>query len=169
MRRGFTHESQRNESKEWYTPPEVFTALGMKFDLDPCGAPGGDFVPARARYTIADDGLRKPWAGCVFVNPPYGQETPRWAGLFARHRNGIMLVFSRTDTDWFHGLAPQADLLCFTRGRLSFVRPDGTRGDGPGSGSLFVAMGPRATRHLERSGLGLLWTPRRTRGLFERG
>ena len=25
---GFTHESARNESVDWYTPPELFDALG---------------------------------------------------------------------------------------------------------------------------------------------
>jgi len=36
---GFTHESARNESVDWYTPPELFDALGLTFDLDPC-SPG---------------------------------------------------------------------------------------------------------------------------------
>ena len=29
QKRGFTHESARNESVEWYTPPELFDALGV--------------------------------------------------------------------------------------------------------------------------------------------
>jgi hypothetical protein len=28
-------------SVEWYTPPEIFEALGLTFDLDPCAPPGG--------------------------------------------------------------------------------------------------------------------------------
>lgn len=39
QRKGFTHESAYNESKEWYTPPEIFNALGIKFDVDPA-SPG---------------------------------------------------------------------------------------------------------------------------------
>jgi hypothetical protein len=33
---GFTHESTKNESKEWYTPPIIFERLGLKFDIDVC-------------------------------------------------------------------------------------------------------------------------------------
>ena len=55
---GFAHESTHNISVEWYTPPEIFTALGLAFDLDPCSpGPGKSFVPARRHYTVADDGL----------------------------------------------------------------------------------------------------------------
>lgn len=43
---GFTHETAG--SPEWYTPPEIFAALGLTFDLDPCAPP----------YPLASD---TPW------------------------------------------------------------------------------------------------------------
>ena len=43
---------------EWYTPPRIFTALGLRFDLDPASPiDGGSHVPAVACYTKEDDGL----------------------------------------------------------------------------------------------------------------
>lgn len=63
MTLGLTHESARNATVEWYTPPAIFEALGMGFDLDPCH-PEGDrppWLPAAKVYTKQDDGLAQPW------------------------------------------------------------------------------------------------------------
>ena len=155
MSSGFTHESTHNESQEWYTPPELFAHLGAHFDLDPCAAPlpYRDFVPATRRLTVAENGLTAPWEGTVFMNPPYGQLTPKWMHRFIAHDNGIALVFSRTDTAWFHTL-PSHALLCFLRGRLKFRRPDGYHAGTPGAGSLLVALGEVPTTQLRQAHLG---------------
>ena len=95
-RKGFTHESTYNESKEWYTPRRIFDALGLEFDLDPC-SPGKEIVPwipARKHLTIVQDGLVTNWSGLAFVNPPYGADTPKWMKKLARHGNGYRLVLS---------------------------------------------------------------------------
>lgn len=75
----------------------------------------------------------------------------RW---FLEHSNGIALVFSWTDTRWFHEVASHG-LLCFLRGRLRFLRPGGTEAGTPGAGSLLIALGGKAERVLVKSGLGL--------------
>ena len=161
---GFTHESAHNQSQEWYTPPSLFRALGVSFDLDPC-SPGAEvvpWIPATRHLTTRDNGLAAPWAGSVWMNPPYGTNTPRWMRRFIEHRCGIALVFSRTDVAWFHDLAVRADALCFLRGRLWFVRADagGRRGSGAGAGSMLVACGDAfvaALERLETAGLGKVW------------
>lgn len=63
--RGFTHEGAG--SPEWYTPPEVFSALGLTFDLDPCAPPlpAASWIPAARRYTLPVDGLAEPWEGRI--------------------------------------------------------------------------------------------------------
>jgi hypothetical protein len=67
---GFTHESTINESFEWYTPPVIFEAMGLEFDLDPCSPGAGlSFVPAKKHYTIDDDGLTSPWSAHVWLKP----------------------------------------------------------------------------------------------------
>lgn len=156
MKTGFTHESTHNESQEWYTPPEIFTALGLTFDLDPCAAPPPfkDFVPAINRLTYEHNGLIQRWHGLIFMNPPYGTETPKWMKRFVEHGNGIALVFSRTDTQWFHHVVPHA-LCCFIKGRIRFRKPDGTIGGTPGAGSLLLAIGKRSEDALQHSGLGI--------------
>ena len=161
MSGGFTHESQAIQSVEWYTPPEIFTELGVAmFDLDPC-SPGADIVPwipARKHYTVRDNGFIQPWDGLVWLNPPYGNETGDWLRRLRDHGNGIALVFARTDTVWFHDVAKDADLLCFLRGRVRFIASNGRRADTPGCGSMLIAFGAvaeKAVRRYENTSLGL--------------
>lgn len=155
MTKGFTHESQHNESKEWYTPPEIFEALNVEFDLDPCSPPNKlPWIPVNKIISLPQDGLAVPWEGFVWMNPPYGQDTHKWLKKFLEHDNGIALVFARTDTAWFHDYVTKADCLVFTRGRINFLKPDGTKGNGPGAGSLFVGCGQKAINSLCNSNLG---------------
>jgi hypothetical protein len=158
-KQGFTHESTRNETVEWYTPPWLFEALGVTFDLDPCSAgEGHDFVPAKKRFTIRDDGLAQPWQGTVWCNPPYGARTKLWIEKLARHGDGIALVFNRMDAQWFQQWGCRADLVCAMKGRISFWR-DGVRPDketGGGAGSLLLAWGTVSVEAVTRVGLGVL-------------
>lgn len=160
---GFTHESAINRSIEWYTPPEIFTALGVEFDLDPCSpGPGLSFVPARRHLTEADDGLASNWGEdeFVFVNPPYGRATGSWMRKLAEHNNGIGLVFSRTDTGWFQDVAHRARVVCFISGRVRFFQGSlDVRGGTPGAGSLLIGFGDQADAAIRGSGLGQLMTP----------
>lgn len=148
---GFSHESQKNESVDWYTPPWVFEKLGVAFDLDPCQPEKRiPWIPALRRYTLVDDGLKSTWRGSVWLNPPYGKETPLWLAKMHEHRNGIALVFARTDCGWFHDYVTKADAILFLKGRIKFVDGLGmTGGSGPGSGSLLVAWGGSNVTALE--------------------
>lgn len=166
MAKGFTHESTYNESKEWYTPEYIFDALGLEFDLDPC-SPGADIVPwipAERHLTYLDDGLSAHWQGRVWLNPPYGMDTPKWLEHLAATGNGIGLVFARTDTRWFHKCVPLADAICFIRGRVQFVAADDAYDyqhnlyqpkGGCGAASMLVAFGRDNGEALFRCGLGL--------------
>lgn len=128
---GFTHDRRTaRSSDEWYTPPSVFDALGLRFDLDPAAPPGGvPWVPATHHFSVQDDGLVQPWQGRVWMNPPYGRGTGRWLRKLAGHGDGLALVFARTDTRWFQRIAGEATALCFVSGRLRFHRSDGTPGN----------------------------------------
>lgn len=153
---GFTHERRTaTSSDEWYTPPGVFDALGLTFDLDPAAPSGGvPWVPAARHFTKREDGLHQAWDGRVWLNPPYGRQTDRWLGKLAAHGDGLALVFARTDTAWFQRTATEATALCFIGGRLRFHRPDGTPGATAPSPSLLVAFGLPCALGLAESGLG---------------
>lgn len=157
--RGFSHESQNNISTDWYTPSWVFERMGIEFDLDPCQPIEViKWIPAKSRYTVEDDGLKKPWFGRVWLNPPYGKQTPDWLAKMNQHRNGVALVFARTDCGWFHNFVTKADAILFLKGRVRFVDGLGvTKGSGAGSGSMLVAWGGENVEALNRmSDLGFL-------------
>lgn len=152
---GLVHERSRGASVEWYTPPEVFQALGISFDLDPAAPTGGvPWVPAGRSFSQADDGLVQPWSGRVWLNPPYGPGIGRWLERLAAHGDGLSLVFARTDTRWYQEVLRRATAVCFVAGRLSFVRPDGDRAGTAGAPSVLLAFGLPCAIALSESGLG---------------
>lgn len=136
---------------EWYTPDEYLDAardvLGA-IDLDPASSIAAQAkVQARKFYTEADNGLSQPWAGRVWLNPPYAQ--PHIANFVARMVSevrsgnvsaGIMLTHNYTDTAWFHEAAAMADAICFTRGRIKFY-DDGGNIAAPTQGQAFFYFG----------------------------
>lgn len=142
---GFTHEEGQGETVEWYTPPWLFEVFGLVFDLDPCYPHDKvlPWIPARNHYTIFDDGLKKPWQGLVWCNPPYGDNMHLWMARMADHNNGLALVFSRTETDWFQDHTITAAGILFLNERIRFI--DSTtlqpRKSGPGAGSIVAAWG----------------------------
>jgi hypothetical protein len=159
------HEPSIGQSDDWYTPPEIFEALRLTFDLDPC-SPGPDhWVPARRVFTRIDDGLAQPWSGLVFMNPPFGGRNGHvpWLRRFLDHGNGIAIVRAYTSSDWFHRYAVHAETMLFPKGKTKFVRPDGSIGRAPGHGVVLLGLGDVANDALRKSGLGLVVDVSRTR------
>ncbi len=162
------HHAAVGASDEWYTPPAVFDALGLSFDLDPCAPPRpvAAWLPAARRYSLPDDGLVMAWDGRVWLNPPYGVATGAWLRRLAAHGNGVALVFARTDTAWFHEVARSAHALCFVAGRLTFVPStvenvaEGRTNGNAGAPSLLLAYGAECAEAVAASGLGMTFAVR---------
>lgn len=151
-----------DRSNEWYTPPDIFTALGLDFDLDPCAPEGGvPWIPAAREFSVKDDGLAQRWEGRVWLNPPYGRDTASWVGRLIGHGNGIALVFARTDPAWGQYAIAKADAVCFIAGRLRFI--PGTDRNGPGNtapaSSMLLAYGSECAEAVRRCGLGVTLRP----------
>lgn len=147
-------------SDEWYTPPYLFDALGETFDLD-VAAPvsGPPHVPACAWLHSGSDGLRHGWTGFVWMNPPFGGRNGLvpWLDRFFAHGNGIALTPDRTSAPWWQDSNRRADATLFIAGKVKFLRPDGTEGKSPGTGTTLFAAGERALTALLRAdayGLG---------------
>ena len=68
----------------WLTPQTILNPLGV-FDLDPCVAPQPrPWNCAISNYALpAENGLKLPWHGRVWLNPPYDYKTPIWMGRLA--------------------------------------------------------------------------------------
>lgn len=144
--------SQRND--RWLTPPDVIDALGP-FDLDPCGAP--NHATARHIYLLenGDDGLRDPWWGRVWLNPPYGKTMRVWVERLVAHGRGTALIPVAAGTKlWQEVVFPEASAIHFYRHRIKFLRRDGLEDDlvSP-QASAIVAFGDDDADRLGRSDL----------------
>lgn len=151
----------RGESDEWHTPKYIFDALGVFFDLDVAAPPGGPLHVPCARHCFDDGqggGLAAPWAGFVWMNPPFGNQANkrRWLGRFFDHGNGIALMPDRTSAPWFQEFAPKADAICWVAPKVKFERLDGSIGASPGTGTCLMAAGHDAVAALVRCGLGFV-------------
>lgn len=152
---GSHHRGHRGVTDTWLTPPAVLAALGP-FDLDPCCPISMPWVTAaRMIQWPAADGLIVPWAGRVWLNPPYGPATGAWLKRLADHGDGVALTFARTETEMFHrwGWERAAGMLFF-RGRLHFHHADGTRAKAnAGAPSVLIAYGSANAARLAGCGL----------------
>lgn len=154
-----SHWEAPGQSDEWYTPAYVFDALDCIFDLDVANAAvGGAFVPCRA--SIGADSLSQPWQGFIWMNPPFGGRNSLmpWLERFFDHGNGIALTPDRSSAPWWQYAAGRSDAMLFVAGKIRFIRPDGTEGKSPSTGTTLFASGRRGTDALIRAhtnGLGL--------------
>lgn len=143
---------KQGESDEWYTPAYIFDALGERFDLD-VAAPydGPRHVPAK--YWHSRGSLEKDWSGFVWMNPPFGHQSTKrkWLAKFFAHGDGIALLPDRTSAPWWQEYAPKSDAILFIAPKVKFERPDGTRGEQPGTGTTLLAAGQRAKSALLRA------------------
>lgn len=153
-----THErtSKAETSTIWLTPPAILRFLG-EFDLDPCAAPSPRPWPTAKRHIeLPEDGLKAKWEGRVWLNPPYGKDCgmDEWLEKMAEHRNGIALIFAKTDTAvWRDYIWPYCDSVLFIAGRLAFRLPDGTKKEGSGGPSVLISWSPKDTEYLKSSGI----------------
>lgn len=137
--------------EESYTPKEYLasarTVMGA-IDLDPASNPmAQEYVGADRYFTVDDDGLTQEWAGNVWMNPPYtARVINRFIDKLVDHyaagdvTQAIVLTNNNTDTSWFHQGAKAATAVCFTAGRINFLKRDGSRSS-PTNGQAFLYFG----------------------------
>lgn len=144
----------RGATNDWITPPHILQALG-EFDLDPCECVRQPWPCAKRAYTVVDDGLKQPWDGRVYCNPPYGNEAWPFLRRMADHGDGISLIFARTETRLFQQhVWNEADAILFLAGRLHFHYPDGAQAKGNSGGpSILIAYGDSNVEVLRECGL----------------
>lgn len=146
------------DGDEWYTPA-VYIEAARKvmggIDLDPAScAAANETVKAIAFYTLADNGLERPWEGRIFMNPPYS-ETDKWVSrLLWMHANGmldqaIVLANAKTETAWFNDLWDVAGTVCLVRSRIAFVPGDGGNAATGRHGSAIFYIGPNGGKFAE--------------------
>lgn len=135
------HEKPVGETVEWYTPPDLFEMIDIQFDLDPAmPETGAEWVPADEFIRRPSDGLAATWHGCVWLNPPYGRDLPRFVNRMVAHDDGLLLVPARTETAWFQHAARHAIAVNFLSDRIHFIRDDGMQARAS-FGSVLMSFG----------------------------
>ena len=136
-----------------YTPPFIFEALGVEFDMDVSAPAGGvPWIPAKKSLSIIEDGLTTPWEGRVWCNPPYSKITP-WAHKLLDHGNAIALL-PVGKSHWFDLLWAKADGIITLPSSLRFVRSQGKAPASIMTSTMLFAFGLDNRKVLESSGLG---------------
>ncbi|NOG83784.1 MAG: hypothetical protein HND49_08265 [Planctomycetes bacterium] len=121
-----------NKVNDWYTPPEVIESTRLvlrSIELDPASSEFAQkTVQAKKYFTKENNGLCESWNNSrVWLNPPYSMpEIAQFIEKLLAENidNYIVLTNNSSDTKWFHSLLAESSLVCFTKGRLSFVNPD---------------------------------------------
>lgn len=114
-----------SNSDEWATPQELYEDLDAEFcfTLDPCAT--DENHKCNQYYTQSDNGLLQNWGGeRVFCNPPYS-DVGAWVEKAYRESCKdntlvVLLIYSRTDTRYFHDFIYQRAEVRFVKGRLKF-------------------------------------------------
>lgn len=97
------------------TPSEVYNKLNDEFHFD--------FDPCPLNDNPEFDGLEIEWGGVNFVNPPYSRIKDWCQKAYNESRKGkrvVMLIPSRTDTQYWHDYIMKAKEIRFIKGRLKF-------------------------------------------------
>lgn len=122
----------------YMTPDRILTPVknffGGQIPLDPAteiSNPTG----AKEFYTIETNGLTKDWDKPFFVNPPYGRAIREFCTKIhlettENERVGLALMpcGARFGTIYWQKeiMNKNCNAICFVKGRVKFLRPDGT-------------------------------------------
>jgi hypothetical protein len=144
-----------SRSSEWYTPPIVFEAMGAEFDMD-VASPGREvvpWIPARIHLTKNEDGLKTPWEGFVWCNPPYGRRhgMQDWIDKFVAHRNGVIMLPNYTYTQWFQELAVKVDCILFPLFKIHCISRLYTGRSNSTLGNCLCAIGDQGIESLHNA------------------
>jgi hypothetical protein len=114
------HLSTKNEH---YTPWEVIKLVRRvmgKIDLDPCSdSIGNNTVLANKYYTKQQNGLKKPWRGKIFCNPPGGK---------MGNKPQVKIFWEKLCQEWMAKNIKEAIFLAFSVeflqvGQSSYISP----------------------------------------------
>ena len=146
------HVAHNSGNNEWYTPGHIIDAARQAMgtiDTDPASSEiANRTVGATVYFTKDDDGLAQKWHGNVWLNPPYSQPLIRLFtdALVEKYRSGeieqaVVLVNNASETRWGQTLLGASSAVCFPRGRIKCVDPEGRPSGAPLQGQAVAYLG----------------------------
>jgi len=153
----------------WLTPKGVLDSVRGYFKedipLDPATQPSNP-TKAKLFFTEKDNGLQQSWDVGVFVNPPYGKGIKDWCKKIheeakRKPKRPILALLpcgsGRPGTIYWqdHILQDHLDMICYVRGRLKFLRADGTVAGNNTYPSHILGFNVKNPKHFIKSFTGL--------------
>lgn len=117
---------------EWYTP-QIYTDAAREvmgsIDLDPASCPlANEWIQANHIYTKEEDGLKYPWIGNVWLNPPFGHVGRQMVHhLCDQYDKGyvgqaVLLTKCVPGYKWWDTLFHERRFpVCFVKDRIAFL------------------------------------------------
>ena len=115
--------------QDWPTPRSLYDPLNAEFQFEWDLAASSENALAPRYYTKEQDGLKQPWSGVCWLNPPFGQQSAKMVDWIKRAFDEtqirddltvVMLIPARTNTRWFHRYCMKAAEVRFICGRPRF-------------------------------------------------
>lgn len=152
---------ESGKSDEWYTPKYIFDAMETTFDMDVAAPLNRSFCCVPAESFITEKSLTSDWSGFVWCNPPFGKRNgiAPWLDKMHSHGNGVALTPDRTSAPWWQVAFKKSGCALLVAGKIKFIKPDGTIGKQPGTGTTLFGYGSKSKEALqkaEENGLGVL-------------
>ena len=155
---------------DWATPRSFMDFLNKqrywKPNLDAAATVGNTKAPRF--YNPHQNGLKHPWFGDVWLNPPYGREIPKWLQkckeeIQRKEVHSIMVLLpARTDTKWFHDMIMKdAYLVYLIRGRFNHQKKNQVKNSNAPFASMLVCY---RKHRLGEAGITTLDVPKEARG-----
>jgi len=113
----------KSATNEWPTPDSLWKPLDDEFGftLDVCST--HENAKCANHFTLAEDGLKQPWAGVAWMNPPYGAQLARWVKkCHDEAKRGVLvvgLIPVRSNTSYWHDYI-MGNEIRFVRGYPKF-------------------------------------------------
>ena len=147
---------------DYGTPEELYYDLCNKFKifptLDVCATKQN--AKCKNFITKEEDSLLFEWTETFFMNPPYskvGQFMKKAYYQHLKHKvEGMILIFAKTDTQFWHSYIEEKAEVHFIKGRIKFLK-DGvkTKNSAPYPSCIVIYRLER-TKQLKDNGTGNL-------------
>lgn len=134
-----------NKSDEWGTPQAFFDIFDSVFEFKLDAAASASNKKCRKYYSEKNSALDADWieklkkGDAVWINPPYSLTKEFVEKAIEQHDEYkfdiVMLVASRTDTEWFYRALDVAKQVFFIKGRLKF---EGAENGAPFPSCIFI-------------------------------
>lgn len=146
------------ENTVYLTPKAIIDLLGP-FDMDVAAAAvvrpfDIGKINLVGEHEGGQCGLKTPWKGFVWCNPPYGKLNGenKFLAKLAAHNNGIALLNVKPATElWRNIILPNCSGIILISRRVKFTNTAGVEFGGSFGSQCLIAFGQKARKRLEKA------------------